>query len=179
MHSEAVTHSFALLISAIVAIFVVYHVTHVFTGNRSVRSFGRSSVSGPVTVGGGSIGNAPGGSPSIPVGGANVAPGSGPVNSPPPAGVISSAPSGHLSVTGISVTKTIACDGGFASVEGISNVVTITGHCVSLTVSASANQITVDTADTITSSGVSNQIIFHSGSPVIDDSGISDVVQQG
>jgi hypothetical protein len=37
----------------------------------------------------------------------------------------------------------------------------------------------VDTADTIDTSGIENQITFHSGSPNVQNSGISNVVQQG
>jgi hypothetical protein len=55
----------------------------------------------------------------------------------------------------------------------------LTGHCASLTVLGSQNVVTVNTADTIDTSGIENQITFHSGSPTVQNSGISNVVQQG
>ena len=86
---------------------------------------------------------------------------------------------GKLSVGGNNVTKTIACNDGYLSVGGNANTITVTGHCVRLTVSGNGNQVTVDDADSITASGVSNQVTFHSGSPQIHNAGISTVVQQG
>ncbi|HME50571.1 DUF3060 domain-containing protein, partial [Mycobacterium sp.] len=39
--------------------------------------------------------------------------------------------------------------------------------------------VTVDAADSIEASGFNNQVTFHSGSPSVDKSGESNVVQQG
>jgi hypothetical protein len=86
---------------------------------------------------------------------------------------------GKLSVGGNNVTKTIACNDGFLSVGGNANTITVTGHCARLIVSGNGNHVTVDDADSITASGVSNQVTFHSGSPQIHHAGISTVVQQG
>jgi hypothetical protein len=62
--------------------------------------------------------------------------------------------------------------------SGISNTVTITGHCVNVTVSGVENQVTVDTADAISASGFDNRVIYHFGSPAINSGG-SNVVEQG
>ena len=55
----------------------------------------------------------------------------------------------------------------------------IVGHCASLTVSGMKNSVTVDSADTIDTSGLNNQVTFHSGSPQVSKSGEDNVVQQG
>lgn len=94
-------------------------------------------------------------------------------------GPITAARGGKISVGGISKHKKIACNDSYVTVSGITNTVTITGHCDSLTVSGNQNTITLDTADIINTSGVQNQITYHSGSPQMSDSGISNVVQQG
>lgn len=88
-------------------------------------------------------------------------------------------PGANISVTGISENRTVACNDSFVSVSGVSNRVTITGHCASLTVSGVRNMVTVDAADSIDASGFNNQVTFHSGSPSIDKSGGSNVVQRG
>ncbi|HTQ18946.1 DUF3060 domain-containing protein [Mycobacterium sp.] len=90
----------------------------------------------------------------------------------PPAG-------GTITVSGVSESRTIACSDNIVNVSGVSNIVTITGHCASLTVSGVKNSITVDAVDTITASGLQNQVTYHSGSPKITKSGQSNVVQQG
>jgi len=107
---------------------------------------------------------------AIAAGVANVVAGGGGVSVPP---------GGTLSVGGNNVTKTIACNDGYLSVGGNANTITVTGHCVRLTVSGNGNHVTVDAADTITASGVSNQVTYHSGSPQINNAGVSTVVQQG
>ncbi|HUO37532.1 MAG TPA: DUF3060 domain-containing protein [Mycobacterium sp.] len=100
------------------------------------------------------------------------APITGPSASTPPLG-------GKLSVAGIGENQTIACNDSFVDVSGFSNTVVITGHCASLSVSGARNVVTVDAADAIDASGFNNQVTFHSGSPRIDNSGESNVVQQG
>lgn len=89
------------------------------------------------------------------------------------------APGENVSVSGISETKTVACDNNSVDVSGISNTVTITGHCANLTVSGVQNVVTVDSADAINASGFDNRITFHDGTPQVDNSGGSNVVEQG
>jgi Protein of unknown function (DUF3060) len=97
---------------------------------------------------------------------------------PPPS--VSTAPAGgNITVSGISETRTIACNGGSVSVSGITNNVVITGHCASVTVSGIQNQITLDVADMIQASGSSNHVTYRSGSPRIDNSGFGNNVQRG
>jgi hypothetical protein len=97
----------------------------------------------------------------------------GPSTSPlPPRG-------SELSVSGINENETIACNDNVVTVSGISNTIVITGHCTSLTVSGMQNSITVDAVDTINASGLNNQVTYHSGTPSINKSGQSNVVQQG
>ncbi len=90
----------------------------------------------------------------------------------PPAG-------GELSVAGVGVDRTIACNDSLVTVSGFSNTVVITGHCASLTVSGGQNVVTVDTAEAIEASGFDNRVTYHSGSPGIDKSGEGNVVEMG
>jgi hypothetical protein len=88
-------------------------------------------------------------------------------------------PGGELSISGINVNRTIACNDSIVSISGVSNTVVITGHCTSLTVSGVQNSITVDAVDTIDASGFNNKVTYHSGTPKITNVGDSNVVQQG
>jgi hypothetical protein len=90
------------------------------------------------------------------------------------------APAGaNLTISGIKVNRTIACNDSVISVSGISNKVVITGHCTSLTVSGDQNSVAVDAVDTVEVSGFNNQVTYHTGSPSIDKSGDGNVVQHG
>jgi hypothetical protein len=83
-------------------------------------------------------------------------------------------------VSGINENKTVACSGNSTiTVSGISNTVTLTGHCGSVTVSGLNNIVTVDTADTIEATGLNNKVTYHSGSPKINKTGSGNVVEQG
>jgi len=135
------------------------------------------------STGGPTIGS-PGNRPSLSPGSGSPAPQPGSTASGtqlPSAGASPSTPppGGQLSVAGIGENETIACNDSFVSVSGFSNTVVITGHCASLTVSGAKNSVTVDAADSIEASGFNNQVTFHSGSPRVDKSGESNVVQQG
>ena len=88
-------------------------------------------------------------------------------------------PGSTVSVSGIGAVKTIACNQNVVVVSGANNRITITGHCTSLTVSGFENNVTVDTADAITASGFNNHIAFHSGAPVINQSGEGNLIEQG
>jgi DUF3060 family protein len=90
----------------------------------------------------------------------------------PPAG-------GQLSVAGINENRTVVCNDSVVSVSGVSNTVVITGHCASLSVSGVQNAITVDAVDSIEASGFNNKVTYHSGAPKINNSGDSNVVEQG
>ncbi|BEH74873.1 hypothetical protein YM3MPS_06760 [Mycobacterium pseudoshottsii] len=61
----------------------------------------------------------------------------------------------------------------------MSNTVTITGHCASVSVSGLQNTVTVETADRITASGLNNKVTYQSGSPKISKSGSGNVIEQG
>jgi hypothetical protein len=153
----------ALALAGVIAAFAA----HQLSGVRSIIS---SSV--PSTI---QIPSSPRSSPRSPSpsGSRTATPTAGPSTVPlPPLG-------GQLSVSGINENKTIACNDSVVTVSGISNTIVIVGHCASLTVSGMQNSITVDAADTIDASGISNQVTFHSGSPQISKSGDGNVVQQG
>ena len=84
---------------------------------------------------------------------------------------------GQLSVSGVAETKTINCNDGAVNVSGVQNNLEITGHCVDVTVSGMSNTVTVESADTITASGLENRITFKTGQPVVNNSGVSNVVE--
>jgi len=86
---------------------------------------------------------------------------------------------GNLSVAGINVSRTIACNDSSVSVSGVSNTVVITGHCASLSVSGVQNKVTVQAADSIQASGFNNEITYLAGSPHIDQSGQGNAIQKG
>jgi Protein of unknown function (DUF3060) len=85
---------------------------------------------------------------------------------------------GALRVTGNSQQKRVACDTGSVTVSGVANRVTISGHCASVTVSGHSNRVSIENADVIATSGVANVVTYLSGSPRIDNEGISNVVKQ-
>jgi hypothetical protein len=112
-----------------------------------------------------------------PSAGVTAAPGIVPTNLPTAA---PTAPAGaSLTISGINVTRTIACNNSVISVSGVQNTVIITGHCASLSVSGVQNKVTVEAVDSIEASGFNNQITYQKGSPSIDKSGDGNVVQQG
>ncbi|HTY31160.1 DUF3060 domain-containing protein [Mycobacterium sp.] len=66
---------------------------------------------------------------------------------------------GELRVSGNSETRTIACNDGNLVLAGYSSKYTITGHCASLTAGGYDNNVTVDSADTVESTGYGNTVI--------------------
>jgi hypothetical protein len=90
---------------------------------------------------------------------------------------IQMAKGGTLTVKGNGASKTVACNDGYLTVDGRDMTVTVTGHCVRLTVDGVISHVTVDSADEIKVDGVSNVVIFHSGSPDITSNGQNKVRQ--
>lgn len=86
---------------------------------------------------------------------------------------------GSLSIAGIDTNRTVVCDNGSVSVSGVDNTIVILGHCAALTVSGTGNIVTVESAGTIGVSGFTNRVTFRSGTPQIDTSGLSNIVEQG
>jgi Protein of unknown function (DUF3060) len=68
---------------------------------------------------------------------------------------------GTLRVGGNSETKTIACNDGNLTLYGTSSKYYVTGHCASLKIGGYDNNVTVDSADTLESSGYSNTVTEH------------------
>lgn len=68
---------------------------------------------------------------------------------------------GELRVGGNMETKTIACNDGNLTLYSTRGTYTITGHCVSLKVGGYNNNVTVDNADTLESTGYSNTVTAH------------------
>jgi hypothetical protein len=73
----------------------------------------------------------------------------------------------------------VACDNGPLYITGASHTITITGRCSILDVAGTGHRITVDSADTINVSGLSNSITYDSGAPAVNDFGSQNVVGQG
>ncbi|GAB1816481.1 DUF3060 domain-containing protein [Mycobacterium sp. MUNTM1] len=86
--------------------------------------------------------------------------------------------SGTLQVNGTGVAKTIPCHGGYLSVSGQKNTITLTGHCTSVSVSGSGNHVGVDSADAVSASGSGNVVLYHWGSPKVDNVGTANIVRQ-
>lgn len=101
------------------------------------------------------------------------------LTSPTPSPTMTAAPGEALIINGTNETWSISCAENDVIVNGSTNRVDITGHCLSLTVSGRANVIGVDVADSITASGLNNVVTFRAGSPHIDTSGIGNVVKPG
>ncbi|WP_082945492.1 DUF3060 domain-containing protein [Mycobacterium sp. E2733] len=96
-----------------------------------------------------------------------------PLPSPPPlAGPTNS-------VDGWGGDRTIACDNGTLYISGGNHVVTVTGNCDVLNVSGTGHKVTVDSANSVMVSGSSNEITYHSGTPVVNNTGNANVVHQG
>ena len=86
---------------------------------------------------------------------------------------------GTLQASGTGTTKTIPCHAGYLSVSGKNNTITLTGHCTSVSVSGSGNHVAVDSADAVSASGTGNVVLYHWGSPKIDNIGTANIVRQG
>ncbi|MGB3521266.1 MAG: DUF3060 domain-containing protein [Mycobacterium sp.] len=84
-----------------------------------------------------------------------------------------------LIIAGAGENKTLACDGRYVSVSGVSNTVELTGQCAGLTVSGIGNVITVDSTPKVTASGLNNRITYRSGNPEVSTSGFDNVVERG
>lgn len=66
---------------------------------------------------------------------------------------------GELRVSGTNETRTIACNDGQLTVAGTNSKYTLTGHCAGVTIGGYYNNVTVDSADTIESTGYSNTVV--------------------
>ena len=119
--------------------------------------------------------------PSVPS--APIATGGAPApgGQPAPTGApeITVAPGGQYSIGGLQEAHVIACNnGGTLNISGVQNNITVTGHCGTVSVSGVKNTVTVDSADSISASGVTNKVTYHSGNPEIDNFG-DNLVGQG
>jgi hypothetical protein len=85
---------------------------------------------------------------------------------------------GNLIMLNSGAKDTIECNNGTLKLDGDNNTYTVTGHCLRLEISGSANKVTVDSADTISVIGDDNAMIYHSGSPTINKTGTNNVVSQ-
>nr|WP_326498541.1 DUF3060 domain-containing protein [Mycobacterium sp. Aquia_216] len=85
---------------------------------------------------------------------------------------------GTLQVSGSGTKKTIPCNGGYLSVSGVDNIVTVTGHCTSVSVAGKGNRVTVDSMDAVSISGTGNVVTYHWGSPEVANAGTSNAVRQ-
>jgi Protein of unknown function (DUF3060) len=93
------------------------------------------------------------------------------------AAAITSAPGG-IKVGGNNTTQALVCNDSHVTVGGNSNTITATGHCASLTVSGSSNQVSIESADIISTSGVGNAITYQSGTPRVTTAGVSNTVSR-
>ncbi len=68
---------------------------------------------------------------------------------------------GELRLNDNNTTRTVACNDGKLTLTGFHVAYTVTGHCASLTVGGYSNDVTVDSADTLESTGYSNTLTDH------------------
>ena len=80
---------------------------------------------------------------------------------------------------GFGVNKTMACNDSSVRIDGDDNTIVLIGHCVSLEVNGTHNDVAVDSADAISAAGSRNHVTYHSGSPRIDNSSSSSIVAHG
>ena len=92
-----------------------------------------------------------------------------------PTGPTTVAGGGSISLSGIAEHRSVTCTGGAVEISGINNTVEITGHCDRV----GENIVTLESADVIEASGISNRVTYHSGDPRIDSSGSDVTVTQG
>jgi len=86
---------------------------------------------------------------------------------------------GAMNITGDHANKVVACGGKNLGIKGNGNTITVTGGCGTLNISGTGNHVTVDSAGTITVIGQTNNVTYHSGKPVIHDTGSHDLVRRG
>jgi Protein of unknown function (DUF3060) len=84
--------------------------------------------------------------------------GSGPRATAPGNGPTALPKGGELRVGGSYETKTIACNDGNLTFYGYGSKYSVTGHCASLKVGGYNNNVTVDSADILESSGYGNTV---------------------
>ena len=94
------------------------------------------------------------------------------------AAAIASAPGGKIKVGRNNTTQALVCNDSHVTVVGNSNTITATGHCASLIVSGSSNQVSIESADTISTSGVGNAITYQPGTPRVTTAGVSNTVSR-
>jgi hypothetical protein len=85
---------------------------------------------------------------------------------------------GSVSIAGVSTKQTVACDGGSVNISGVSNTVEVTGHCTTVIVSGVENNVKIESADSISASGITNHVTFQSGAPETSATG-DNVIEKG
>jgi Protein of unknown function (DUF3060) len=75
--------------------------------------------------------------------------------------------------------QTVVCNDGNLHADGDGGTFTVTGHCLTLTVTGDNIHVTVDSADTIDADGIDIVVVYHSGSPEINKTGVNTEVSQG
>jgi hypothetical protein len=158
----------AVVVVAIIGGAVSFFVNAFSTASSVVESFNASPTAEPTVPGGG--------------GPVDVQPSRSGGNRPPAptiTPVVPPAPGEVVTVAGVGEVKTIACNGSVVNISGVSNTVLITGQCASISVSGVKNEVTVEASAQISASGMENRVTYLSGTPVIDNSGMSNVVEQG
>ncbi len=68
---------------------------------------------------------------------------------------------GELRLSGNGETRQVACNDGKLILAGYNSKYVVTGHCAAVTAGGYYNNVTVDSADTIESTGYSNTVIDH------------------
>ncbi len=88
-------------------------------------------------------------------------------------------PGSTVTVSGIGVRRSVACNDNVIIISGATNTVDITGHCTAVTVSGFDNGVTVESAAEISVSGFDNTVTYRTGTPQVNESGSGNSIDQG
>jgi Protein of unknown function (DUF3060) len=88
-------------------------------------------------------------------------------------------PGGNLTQEPSGQAFTVVCDQAELTIAGNANAVYVAGHCAHLIVKGSHNKVVADNADAIDTDGSRNQVIYHSGVPLISVRGTENLVKKG
>jgi hypothetical protein len=73
----------------------------------------------------------------------------------------------------------VVCNQAELTIGGNANSAYVAGHCAHLIAKGSHNKVVADNADAIDIDGSGNQVIYHTGTPLISVGGTENLVKKG
>lgn len=86
---------------------------------------------------------------------------------------------GEINIVQTGATESDVCNNSKVSIVASDAHVTLTGHCATISIFASDTHVVVDSVDTVTITGSSNDVTYHSGNPDVSKMGDGNNVHQG